>query len=131
MKLLLKKTKVNTLYLAALLAILISAKYFSSLYFNFGSDDTICVFKNVFGIACPGCGMGRATVSLMHGDLKSALLFNPFSILLIIVCAWLLFDIFTQKKSFLQLVKRKFSIAEQIILYFLLSANWIWNIIKY
>lgn len=36
-----------------------------------------CIFKKLFGITCPGCGMTRAYLSLFKGDIKSAFEFNP------------------------------------------------------
>ncbi len=36
-----------------------------------------CIFKKIFGITCPGCGMTRAYLSFFKGDIKSAFEFNP------------------------------------------------------
>lgn len=38
----------------------------------FESTRTVCIFKNVFGTNCPGCGMTRAVSSVFHGDLAGA-----------------------------------------------------------
>ena len=35
-----------------------------------------CLFKAVFGIPCPGCGMTRAYISLLHLDFLQAFNFN-------------------------------------------------------
>ncbi len=35
-----------------------------------------CVFYSVFKIKCAGCGMTRATVSFLFGDLRSAFSYN-------------------------------------------------------
>ena len=40
--------------------------------------QVICPFRLVTGLPCPGCGMTRAGVFLMHGDLAAALAANPF-----------------------------------------------------
>lgn len=29
---------------------------------------SVCLFKNILGIECPGCGITRAVVSVLHGD---------------------------------------------------------------
>ena len=37
---------------------------------------TVCVFKILLGIECPGCGMTRAFSCILHGDLVSAISYN-------------------------------------------------------
>jgi len=37
---------------------------------------TICVWKNLFGIDCPTCGMTRAFSSILHGKLIHAIGYN-------------------------------------------------------
>lgn len=36
-----------------------------------------CVFKELIGIPCPGCGITRALLSLILLDFKSAFEYNP------------------------------------------------------
>jgi hypothetical protein len=36
-----------------------------------------CYFKNTFHIECPGCGMQRAFVALLKGDLAGSLHHHP------------------------------------------------------
>lgn len=36
-----------------------------------------CVFFDVFGIPCPGCGMSRALFSLLQLDFKAAFMYHP------------------------------------------------------
>ena len=36
-----------------------------------------CLFKSVFGIECPGCGITRAYISILSLDIKKAFEFNP------------------------------------------------------
>ena len=35
-----------------------------------------CIIKAVFHIECPGCGLTRATLALLRGDIKSSLHYN-------------------------------------------------------
>jgi hypothetical protein len=42
---------------------------------------TICVWKNLFGIDCPTCGMTRAFSSILHGKLAHALAYNKLVVL--------------------------------------------------
>jgi uncharacterized protein DUF2752 len=37
----------------------------------------LCPFRLLTGLPCPGCGLTRSLVSLMHGDLSAAVLFHP------------------------------------------------------
>ena len=39
--------------------------------------DRECLFKSVFSIPCPTCGMTRAVTSLLKLDLKSAVEYHP------------------------------------------------------
>ena len=51
-------------------------------------------------LACPGCGITRACVALVHGDFKAAFEYNYMFISLPIIFAYILFDgrIFKSKK---------------------------------
>jgi hypothetical protein len=40
----------------------------------------LCLFHRLTGLDCPGCGMTRAFVCLMRGDLLGAWQMHPFSI---------------------------------------------------
>jgi hypothetical protein len=42
----------------------------------------LCLSAALLHIPCPGCGMTRATLALLHGDLSSALAFHPLSIVI-------------------------------------------------
>jgi hypothetical protein len=37
----------------------------------------LCPVAALFGMPCPGCGLGRATLALAHGDVRGALAFHP------------------------------------------------------
>lgn len=36
----------------------------------------LCIWRNLFGIECPGCGLTQALCSLVHGDVFAAASFN-------------------------------------------------------
>lgn len=44
-----------------------------------------CIFFELTGFYCPGCGMGRASLCLLRGDFFEALKNNPFIFLLILI----------------------------------------------
>lgn len=45
------------------------------------TGPTLCVWKKLFGVACPGCGLTRGICFLVHGRLTEAARFNPLSLL--------------------------------------------------
>jgi len=42
---------------------------------------SICLFRNLFGIQCPGCGMVKAISSIFHGDFKRAFHYNKLIVI--------------------------------------------------
>lgn len=40
-----------------------------------------CAFQETLGLPCPGCGLSRASVALLHGQWREALLIHPFVVL--------------------------------------------------
>jgi len=48
-----------------------------------GAVPVFCPFEAVTGIPCPGCGMTRAMLSLIAGDIGSASASNPFCFFLV------------------------------------------------
>ena len=54
-------------------AIIIVIIYLISMELIFGHT---CIFKAIFHVDCPGCGLTRATLALLKGDIKSSLHYN-------------------------------------------------------
>lgn len=56
------------------------------------SGRSLCLWKNLFGVQCPGCGITRAASCALHGRLADAWAHNPLIVivgpLLAIVWAW-------------------------------------------
>lgn len=48
-----------------------------SITVNITTDRSICLFLNLTGIPCPSCGMTRATISFIKGDLSGAFYNHP------------------------------------------------------
>lgn len=46
-----------------------------------------CVFHDVTGLNCPGCGMTRATCAVMDGRFYDAFRFNPLGVILLPLAA--------------------------------------------
>lgn len=68
----------------------------------------ICMFKNVFGFECPGCGITRAVLEVLHGNFTSAWAFNKSVIIVfpLLVYIWLKESRPFYLKIFLSLKKR-------------------------
>ncbi|HXK20996.1 MAG TPA: DUF2752 domain-containing protein, partial [Polyangiaceae bacterium] len=49
-------------------------------------DFPLCPVASSFGIPCPGCGLTRATLALLHGNVRAALHYHPL--------VWLLSPLF-------------------------------------
>jgi hypothetical protein len=50
----------------------------------------VCPTALFFGVPCPGCGLTRATLALLHGDLAGALHFHPLVFVLAPLFAYVL-----------------------------------------
>ncbi len=44
----------------------------------------VCAFRDVTGIPCPGCGLTRSWVAMLHGDLAWSLRFHPLGWLVLL-----------------------------------------------
>jgi hypothetical protein len=98
----------------------------------------VCLIKHATSIPCPSCGSTRSVLSVLDGDISSALYWNPFGIILIIIMVicplWIAYDCVVRSDTFFkfyhsaQLFFRRKQIAIPAIL--LVLSNWIWNIYK-
>jgi len=101
-------------------------------------EFAVCLFKKVTTVPCPSCGTTRSVMQLSHGNFLSAILINPFGILvgfvMIIAPIWISYDLIQKKETFyiaylkIETILRKRKVA--IVLIVLVIANWIWNIKK-
>jgi hypothetical protein len=79
-----------------------------------GGSQTLCVYRNVFGIPCPGCGLTRALGLLIQGEPLRAFALHPLYPLTILCIATILFR---SRKPFMQLYhKRAFWTCSIILL---------------
>jgi hypothetical protein len=62
-----------------------------------------CIFKEAFGVSCPGCGLTRSLVLALGGDFGRAFALNPGGPLLLAglfaLCAALLVSAFSRHRS--------------------------------
>ena len=47
------------------------------------SGPSVCPFKLLTGLPCPGCGMTRSVVTLLHGDLGASLYYHPLGFVIV------------------------------------------------
>ena len=48
----------------------------------------LCTFKRSFGVGCPGCGLTRCFISVVHGNVVDAWLYNPAGLFFFLVVAF-------------------------------------------
>jgi len=55
------------------------------------NGTSVCIFKNVFGFECYGCGMTRAIFSLMYLDFSGAYNYNHLVVIVapILIYIWI------------------------------------------
>lgn len=65
----------------------------------FDTGQTICPSKRLFNIDCPGCGMTRASMHLIHFDFDSAVYYNALCFVVVPILAffWIKWTIITAK----------------------------------
>jgi hypothetical protein len=51
------------------------------------SGPNLCIWKNILGLPCPGCGLTRGVCFLVHGNWAEAARFNPLSFLAVGILA--------------------------------------------
>jgi hypothetical protein len=57
------------------------------------SEFPLCPLAGSLGIPCPGCGLTRATLALLHGDVRGALHFHPLVWLLTPLFGWFMLGV--------------------------------------
>lgn len=99
---------IKNLYIYSVIAYLAICLWIAITWFCEGQIAiTVCPSKLIFHIPCPGCGVTRATMLVLHGQIKEALCLNPnviFSIGFLFVYPWIvLYDGFTGSKYLLNI----------------------------
>lgn len=59
-----------------------------------------CIYNKITGLYCPGCGITRAVISLMKFDIKSALGYNCFFVIVVpIMIVFYIYDYLKRKND--------------------------------
>lgn len=55
-----------------------------------GHELSTCAVFHMLKVNCPGCGLTRAIVALVHGELMDSVAFNPMGIVfgIVFLCLW-------------------------------------------
>lgn len=100
---------------------------------------TPCLVKQATGLPCPSCGTTTAMLEVVHGNVLSSLLINPFGVLmmtvLIIFPWWIVLDMLRSGDSFLRFYRRLETVLNSdrrvsLPSVLIVVLNWIWNISK-
>ena len=86
-----------------------------------------CVFHKITGFYCPGCGITRMCIALLHLDIKKAWSYNP---LLMIVLPILIVLIGKIERRYIAVGSRKMKPMEKAITYILLAVLVIFGIVR-
>jgi len=96
------------------------------------SEESICVFKRVTTVPCPGCGMGRSTWSLLRGEIADSLFYHPlgivFNVFMLVAMIWALHDLIKNKDHLIKTLKRPWPGYSLILLIIVILVVWIRNI---
>ena len=90
-------------------------------YVKFSPFHVPCIWKKLFGIPCPGCGLTGAYISLLNFDIANAMRMNILSVPLLLLVLWLgvkfSFNIklpFTVSKSTIFVISALFAILSEV-----------------
>jgi hypothetical protein len=68
----------------AVAAVVVGGAVAGSLIEPWGAAElSLCWFRRISGLPCPGCGLTRAVISLARGELVRSLEFHPFGVVVL------------------------------------------------
>jgi hypothetical protein len=96
---------------------------------HFDKSLELCLIKRFTGVPCPTCGFTRGLLSLLHGDIIRAWLYNPllFTVLTIFFTS-VVFHILFARSVRIHLTKTERRITWTLS-FILLLANWVYVIL--
>mgnify|MGYP004571777181 FL=1 len=89
-----------------------------------------CPFKSITNIPCPGCGMTRAFIALLHFEFMKALYYNFLSyfIIIVIILSYILYFIDLFRSGNILTHFYKIMLKYKVIIFVLIFIAWIVNI---
>ena len=101
--------------------------------------NTLCLFRNITGVPCPGCGMGRGINHLLHLEFVEAVYINPLSVFvlpaIILTVCWMASDFLLGRETLFKIYLRvdKYFAANKMakaLIAIIILFEWVWNILK-
>lgn len=114
----------NKLIKTGLAGVVCLAYYFLLTHFNIGIP---CLFHEITGLLCPGCGITRMIVSISHLDFVSAFYYNP---VIFVSSPLILYFVIRLYISWLTSKPYKLNLFENILLYMIIATLIIFGIIR-
>lgn len=101
----------------------------------FGSNlNYSCPSKLIYGLPCPGCGMGRATIELFKANLINSLYYNflciPFTLFVIYAIYLLIIGMIKNDAGIMDKLRFKINSFHSMLLIIIVLALWAKNIIN-
>ena len=116
------RPKIRNIIIIAVLCSLIA------LYFVFDPAEHSwfpgCLIKWVTGFDCPACGTQRMIHALLHGDIMTALLLNPFMLVVLMPIVTLLTIAFVAPEGRLEWLKSFVTHPITLILIYIATIAW-------
>ena len=111
---------------------LILGGYFTVIFMapKLGTDFTLCPIKNLSGIDCPSCHLGKASTLLLSGNLSDAMkshsLVLPINFLIFFYCALVFYSFIINRSELISFLDKSLSKRKLIsVLGGVLMFNWI------
>ncbi|MBS2100257.1 DUF2752 domain-containing protein [Carboxylicivirga linearis] len=96
------------------------------------AKNTICAFKKITTIPCPGCGMGRSTWSLLRGHVAQSLFYHPlgivFNLFMIAAVLQAAIDVFKNDDKLIRILKKPWPTWGIILFVVVILLVWARNI---
>jgi hypothetical protein len=107
--------------------IILSLGFLYMLFFDRFGIGIPCAFRMMTGWLCPGCGITRALNALLHGDIRSACVYNPLAVYMMPV---LIPYLIWKTAEYIRTGTEHFSVPEVIFLSVLLIAATVFGIVR-
>lgn len=124
------KTFKNLLCIISVYTVLMLMDHWSDHQHNY----TLCIFKNITSIPCPGCGMGRGTLALFKGNIAEAFSYNiiciPFTICVFLAIIWLTYDLTKGEDTFFKTINQPIKPLYLLPFFIITAISWTINIIR-